>query len=62
MPGLMDMLGTVTVGLFYRQLVSRVPTTAGQDSPGRGLLQTGSQNLACCRGRSEPTTNGSLET
>ncbi len=31
------MLGTVTVGLFDRQLVSRVSTTAGQDSPrGRG--------------------------
>ena len=30
MPGLRDMVGTVTVGLFYRQLVSRVRTTAGQ--------------------------------
>ncbi len=39
------MLGTVTVGLFYRQLVSR--TTAGQDSRGRGLLQTGSQKRTC---------------
>ncbi len=36
MPGLRDMLGTVPVGLFYRQLVSRVRTTAGQDSPGSG--------------------------
>ena len=35
------MLGTVTVGLFYRQLVSRVRTTAGQESRGRGLRQTG---------------------
>ncbi len=34
------MLGTVTVGLFYLQLVYRVSTTAGQDSRGRGLLQT----------------------
>ena len=30
------MLGTVIVGLFYRQLVSRVRTTAGQESPGSG--------------------------
>ena len=30
------MLGTVTAGPFYRQLVSRVSTTAGQDSPGSG--------------------------
>ncbi len=30
------MLGTVTVGLFYRQLVSRVRATAGQDSPASG--------------------------
>ncbi len=36
MPGLRDMLGTVTVGLFYRQLVSWVRTTAGQESPGSG--------------------------
>ena len=36
------MLGTVTVGPFYRQLVSRVRTTAGQESRGLGRLQTGS--------------------
>ncbi len=30
------MLRRVTVGLFYRQLVYRVRTTAGQDSPGSG--------------------------
>ena len=35
MPGLRDMVGTVTVGLFYRQLVSRVRTTAGQDASQR---------------------------
>ena len=29
-------MGTVPVGLFYRQLVSRVRTTAGQESPGVG--------------------------
>ena len=34
------MLGTVMVRLFYRQLVYRVRTTAGQDSRGRELLQT----------------------
>ena len=41
------MLGTVPVGLFYRQLLSRVRTTAGQDSRGRGLLQTGSRTRTC---------------
>ena len=41
------MVGTVTVRLFYRQLVSRVGTTAGQDSRARGLLQTGCQTRTC---------------
>ena len=42
-PGLRAMLGTVRVGLFYRQLVYRVRTTAGQESRGRGRLQIGFQ-------------------
>ena len=46
-PGARAMLDTVSVGLFYRQLVSRVRTTAGQDSRGRGLLQTGCQTRTC---------------